>query len=130
MARLGRVVGLLSFGLGMGIAVAYWLRQQEEAYQQSMRQYQQRSTPRPAPQEAPIILPKKALDEADAGDDLTRINGVGPKTAEAMRAIGITSFAKLAKASPEALFEKLKGLRGLTQEKVSNWIEQAAGISS
>ncbi len=134
MAKLGRLAGLVSFGVGVGIAIAYWLRQQEEAYQQHMREVQQRQAPPPAqpvaPQETPIILPQKALDEADAGDDLTRINGIGPKTAEAMRAIGISSFAALAKASAEEVFEKLKGLRGLTQEKVAAWIEQAAGLTA
>lgn len=131
MARIGRVIGLLAFGIGVGVVIAYWLKQQEEIFQQQVRQ--QRPTPpsKPAPpQETQIILSKKTLDQAAAGDDLTRINGVGPKIAEALRANGITSFVGLAGISSQELYEKLKGVRGLTEEKVSDWIQQAAGLNA
>lgn len=131
MARIGQVIGLLAFGIGVGIAIVYWLKQQEDAFQQQVRQQRPTSPPKPAPpQETQIILSQKTLDQAASGDDLTRINGVGPKTAEALRAVGITSFAGLASASSQELYEKLKGLRGLTEEKISDWMQQAAGLSA
>ena len=43
--------------------------------------------------------PKKAAKE----DDLKKIEGVGPKAAEAMVAAGMDTFAKVAKAKPEAI---------------------------
>ena len=36
-------------------------------------------------------------------DDLKKIEGVGPKAAEAMVAAGMDTFAKVAKAKPEAI---------------------------
>ncbi len=131
MARIGQVIGLLAFGIGVGIAIVYWLKQQEDAFQQQVRQQRPTPPPKPAPpQETQIILSQKTLDQAASGDDLTRINGIGPKTAEALRAVGITSFAGLAGASSQELYEKLKGLRGLTEEKISDWMQQAAGLSA
>lgn len=62
--------------------------------------------PTPAPVEraaavpaaaAPVVQPKPA---PPVGDDLTRIEGIGPKTAEVLRAAGITTFAQLA-TTPE-----------------------------
>lgn len=128
MGRFGRVIGVLVFGVGVGIIIAYWLKQQEEAFQRQMRQQHPKS-PMPT-SETQIILSQKTLDQADSGDDLTRINGIGPKTAQALRATGITSFATLASTSPHDLHDKLKGLRGLTPEKINGWIEQAAGLTS
>jgi large subunit ribosomal protein L21 len=40
-------------------------------------------------------------------DDLKKIEGIGPKAAEALAAAGLESFAKLAKAKPEAIKEIL-----------------------
>ncbi len=59
----------------------------------------------------------KALQDklfAREGDNLGLVSGVGEKTADALRASGITSFAALAAASPEQLGEitKRAGVRG------------------
>lgn len=45
--------------------------------------------------------------EKAAGDDLTVIEGVGPKIAEVLAAAGIGSFAALAEATPESIREIL-----------------------
>ncbi len=45
---------------------------------------------------------KKAAPKAKA-DDLTKVEGVGPKAAEALVAAGIVTYAGLAKAKPEAV---------------------------
>nr|WP_299073917.1 30S ribosomal protein S2 [uncultured Allomuricauda sp.] len=49
--------------------------------------------------------PKKA--EKSKADDLTKIEGAGPKAAEALVNSGIDTFAKLAKADPEKIKEIL-----------------------
>lgn len=46
---------------------------------------------------------KAAPKKAAKSDDLKKIEGVGPKAAEAMVAAGLDTFAKVAKAKPEAI---------------------------
>ncbi|WP_190811087.1 30S ribosomal protein S2 [Flagellimonas sp. S3867] len=51
--------------------------------------------------------PKPAKAKAAKADDLTKIEGAGPKAAEALVNSGIDTFAKLAKADPEKIKETL-----------------------
>jgi small subunit ribosomal protein S2 len=52
--------------------------------------------------------PKKTTKaKADKGDDLTKVEGIGPKAAEALVNAGIGSYADLAKAKPEKIKEIL-----------------------
>lgn len=46
-------------------------------------------------------------DQTATGDDLTKVEGIGPKAAEALVNAGLDSYAKLAKASPEEIKEVL-----------------------
>jgi hypothetical protein len=57
-------------------------------------------------------------------DDLTVLEGIGPKVARVLQAAGISSFAALAEAEPGKVQEYLKqaGLRMLNPQ---GWIEQA-----
>ena len=58
---------------------------------------------------APKAEAKKAAPKASAkGDDLRKIEGIGPKTAEHLNNAGITSFAALAEASVERVREILE----------------------
>ncbi|MGC6532128.1 MAG: 50S ribosomal protein L21 [Flavobacteriales bacterium] len=58
---------------------------------------------------APKAEAKKAAPKASAkGDDLRKIEGIGPKTAEHLNNAGITSFAALAEASVERIREVLE----------------------
>ncbi|QLG44600.1 30S ribosomal protein S2 [Costertonia aggregata] len=50
--------------------------------------------------------PKKAAKKTDA-DDLTKIEGVGPKAAEALANAGMATFADIAKGDPEKIKEVL-----------------------
>ncbi|WP_149274517.1 50S ribosomal protein L21 [Pareuzebyella sediminis] len=60
------------------------------------------------------------------GDDLKKIEGVGPKAAEALVAAGIDSFAKLAKADPEKIKELLSEASSrLAHLEPGTWPEQA-----
>jgi large subunit ribosomal protein L21 len=60
-------------------------------------------------------------------DDIELIEGIGPKIAQVLAAGGITTFAQLADAKPEAMTEMLKasgGRFGLANP--ASWPEQAA----
>ncbi|MEM1259194.1 MAG: 30S ribosomal protein S2 [Bacteroidota bacterium] len=53
--------------------------------------------------EKAISEPKKEVKKATKPDDLTKIEGVGPKAAEALSAAGIASFADMANAEIDAM---------------------------
>lgn len=68
--------------------------------------------------------PKKSSSKK--ADDLKKIEGVGPKAAEALVAAGIDSFAKLAKADPEKIKELLaEASSRLAHLEPGTWPEQA-----
>lgn len=58
-------------------------------------------------------------------DDLTRIEGIGPKMTEALRAAGITTFAALAKAKPTALRKALEAAKLRFAPSLPTWAKQA-----
>lgn len=63
----------------------------------------------PKKEAAPKAEAKKAAPKADAkGDDLRKIEGIGPKISEHLNNAGITSFAALAEASVERIREILE----------------------
>ncbi len=63
---------------------------------------------KPAKKEAAKPVAKKAATKKAAkGDDLKKIEGIGPKAAEALVNAGIDTFAKLAKADPANIKEIL-----------------------
>jgi predicted flap endonuclease-1-like 5' DNA nuclease len=60
-------------------------------------------------------------------DDLTKIEGVGPKIAETLKNGGIKTFAQLASASPEEIKSQLSEAGGIiAQANPGTWPEQAA----
>jgi len=82
----------------------------------------------PAAEEAPKVAPaaKAAPKAASKGDDLTKMEGIGPKIAEILGAGGIASFAELAKADVEKIKEVLAeaGNRYKAHDP-STWPQQA-----
>jgi hypothetical protein len=58
--------------------------------------------------------------------DLTKIKGIGPKTIELLKTIGITSISDLLKVTPEDLAEKT----GISPKIVSKWLEDAKASSN
>ncbi|MDP5277727.1 hypothetical protein Q9Q95_02220 [Sphingomonas sp. DG1-23] len=67
---------------------------------------------------------------ASGADDLTRMKGVGPKLAERLNALGVTSFAQLAAFGPaeaEALDAQLGSFQGRIHR--DRWIEQAGFLA-
>ncbi len=81
---------------------------------------------KPKTEKAPA---KKAAPKKEAKtkrDDLTKIEGVGPKAAEAMVNAGLDSFAKVAKAKPEAIEAILAEASSRLAHLVANtWPQQA-----
>ena len=75
------------------------------------------TAPAPAPAPAPV---------AGGSDDLTRIKGLGPKLAEQLRGMGITSFAQIAgwnDAEVDRVDEQLGRFRGRIRR--DDWQAQA-----
>lgn len=63
--------------------------------------------------------------ESSAADDLTKLEGIGPKVARLLNESGITTFLALSKANAGELQKKLSAA-GLQMMNAEGWIEQAA----
>ncbi len=81
-----------------------------------------KSTKKAAAKPATKAAPKAS---ASKGDDLTKIEGVGPKIAEALTAAGLATFADVAKSTPEAIKEILSAHSRLASKDPSTWCKQA-----
>jgi predicted flap endonuclease-1-like 5' DNA nuclease len=90
--------------------------------------------PEPEPMaEAPAAPVEAAPEPAPAAgpDDLTRMKGVGPRLAERLNTVGVTSFAQIAALTPEAAAEldsKLGDFQGRLER--DRWIDQAGYLAS
>jgi large subunit ribosomal protein L21 len=69
----------------------------------------------------------KAPKASASSDDLKKIDGIGPKIADALVAAGIDSFAKLAASSEDDLKAALSGVRA--PANVGSWSAQAAELA-
>ena len=118
------------WGINIGIAVAvfvwWWMENQDKA---PPRFYPKRSATPVFPKDPNAEAPKKILiplePEPAAEDDLKKIEGIGPKSAQALTAAGINTFAALAKLTPEQIKETLTAA-GVRIGFPSTWPEQAA----
>lgn len=63
-------------------------------------------------------------------DDLTRITGIGTKTAERLRAGGIRSYAALAAYAPGEIIALLPDFSGLSTARVDGWRSQAQALQA
>lgn len=82
--------------------------------------------PDPAVETAPEPAPAPSVP-----DDLTRMKGVGPRLAERLNTVGVTSFAQIAALSTEeaaALDSKLGDFQGRLER--DRWIDQAGYLAS
>ncbi|MBW4439382.1 MAG: hypothetical protein KME04_19730 [Pleurocapsa minor GSE-CHR-MK-17-07R] len=82
------------------------------------------SAPAPAAE-----TPAVAEAEAPHADNLLVVNGIGPKISAALNAAGITTYAALAAATPEALHDIVVNagvrLTGSVADSVPTWPRQA-----
>ena len=74
-------------------------------------------------QPEPVRAPGRPAEQSDP---LTEINGIGPAFEQALNAIGIFTFAQLARQDADTLADRLAGMR-VTAERIvrDQWIEQA-----
>jgi len=87
-------------------------------------------TPAPEPAPEPVAAAPEPKPATTATDDLTRMKGVGPRLAERLASVGITSFAQLAALTPEeanALDARLGDFQGRIHR--DRWIEQASFLA-
>ncbi len=74
--------------------------------------------------EAPVEVESSETEATqEIADDLEIVEGIGPKTAEALIAAGISTFAQLADANAETLREIISGISSKDPE---TWPQQAA----
>ncbi|WP_299366841.1 50S ribosomal protein L21 [Winogradskyella sp.] len=78
------------------------------------------TTKKAEPKAAAKTEAKKTTGKAD---DLKKIEGIGPKIASTLIEAGITTYADLAKAKPEAISEIIANVRG--NHVTDTWPEQA-----
>ena len=68
----------------------------------------------------------EAAADDSASDDLTRINGIGPRYAEILHAAGINSFSQMAAMSSDELAGAFAAAEVNRPKSLGSWIEQAA----
>jgi large subunit ribosomal protein L20 len=80
-----------------------------------------------APVAAAPVQVKASRKKKSDGDDLTVIEGLGPKSAQALIAAGVTTFAQIAALSAEALEDivKVKGGVRVLDGQTKTWPKQA-----
>lgn len=61
----------------------------------------------------------------ETGDDLQRIEGIGPKYAEILLAAGITSYAQIARMSEDQILDVIRAGGGRKSASMATWAEQA-----
>jgi predicted flap endonuclease-1-like 5' DNA nuclease len=74
--------------------------------------------------EATAPEPLKAVEPAKP-DDLTLLEGIGPKSAAALAAGGVTTFAQVAALTPDALEALVKGQKVRLVGSTASWPSQA-----
>jgi predicted flap endonuclease-1-like 5' DNA nuclease len=79
----------------------------------------------PPPAEVPAAAP---ATPTTAGDDLTRLAGIGPAFAGKLRAGGVASFAVLAASTPDALAAIVQA-PDWRRPDYARWIEQARALA-
>ncbi|SKB31663.1 50S ribosomal protein L21 [Maribacter arcticus] len=72
---------------------------------------------------APVAAKPKAKKATGKGDDLKKIEGIGPKIAETLSAAGISTFAELAKTDSAKISEIIADVRG--NHVTDTWPKQA-----
>lgn len=76
----------------------------------------------------PVELPEKMAEpikiEVDDMDDLTLIEGIGPKIQSVLKAAGVTTFAKIADLLPEEIMGIIRA-GGIRLANAETWPKQA-----
>lgn len=142
MLKQVRNISLLSLGLSASALVG-WLLLRDKKQNAEPGVVTIRSVGKdPQGEMGEIVLP---LDDAEASeatvqpakidaehDDLTRINGIGPRFAQGLYTIGVLTFEQLAQQNPEELAQKLAPYVSVRAQRISDndWVGQAAQLAA
>ncbi len=74
-------------------------------------------------------LPAKYLNK-DGSEDITKVEGLGPKTKTILAEAGVDTFAKIAAKTPDEIRELIKAGGGRSVPSIETWPEQAALLAS
>lgn len=74
-------------------------------------------------------LPAKYLNK-DGSEDLTKVEGVGPKTKTILVEAGVDTFAKIAGKTPDEIREIIKVGGGRSVPSIETWPEQATLLAN
>lgn len=77
----------------------------------------------PVVEEAVVVEETVAEEAPVKADNLTKIEGIGPKIAETLTAAGVVTFADVAASTPEKISEIIAGVRG--NHVTDTWPKQA-----
>ncbi len=80
---------------------------------------------KPAVEAEPAAKPARKSSKQAAGDDLTKIEGIGPKMSAALVAAGIDTFSKLAEATEAQLRSAIENAGLKLAPSLETWAEQA-----
>lgn len=131
-------------GLGLGVsALVGWLFLRESKRKEDARTVTIKSQVGGGPSDEmqPIVLPREALEESaqepeavelpEGVDDFTRIRGIGPRFAQALRDGGISTFAALARETPDSLAELMAPYAAVRPQRIRDfdWIGQAKALA-
>jgi predicted flap endonuclease-1-like 5' DNA nuclease len=108
------IVFLLMVFLGWLVASKSWLKKEAELKPEEHGHAES----------APVHSEPVAV-KSSAADDLTELEGIGPKVAQVLAGIGISTFESLAKADPAGVKTALDAA-GYKYMDPTGWIEQAA----
>ena len=75
------------------------------------------------PTEEEVNFYDKPKEDEKSENDLTKIEGIGPKIAETLKKNGINTFTKLAEAKDEDTQKMIKDIKG--NHQADTWNEQA-----
>jgi predicted flap endonuclease-1-like 5' DNA nuclease len=110
------IVFLLMVFLGWLVTSKGWLKKEAEPKHD---EHSHQESVEPALAESNPVTVKTS-----AADDLTKLEGIGPKVATVLAGIGITTFESLAKADHDKVKAALDGA-GYKYMDPAGWIEQA-----
>ena len=114
---------MLSWSLGLFIvAIAIWIWMRRDMTLDGGDDAA--SAAEAAADEAEALAGRSAKTEA-ARDDLTRINGIGPRYAEILNAAGVDSFGQVANMTTDELAGVFAAAEVNRPKSLGSWIEQA-----
>lgn len=108
-----------------GAAVAETPAKEPEAKVAAVKKPAAEAAPAKEPAAAAKAAPEAVPEAVGEPDDLTLIEGVGPKSAAALAEAGITTYAQVAAMPPEALEEAIKSRKVRLVGSTETWPLQA-----